>query len=358
MTNIDRTTDSRADFLTDRSPVVSVIIPVFNSRSTLPSAIESAVRQSLRDIEILVIDDGSTDESFSIARKMATTDQRIRAISLGRNCGKPKAMNHAVGLVRGDWVAVLDADDTFQPRRLEKLVSLGNQHNTEMVSDDQNHVDGATGQLVASAFSGGRLRNPIDRSAFVQLASHPYKEFDLGILKTVTRSAFIRKHGLQYNELAGLGEDFYYLMEFFIRGGTLWISHDALYNWTLPFSPSTRRWTTTGHGAWRYDFRRTFPAHNQYVASMTASGQADMLGMLRRRGRRMLQMMHYTDAQKAAAEKRRLAALCIIVLHPSTYHVLLRRIIRRYRRQARRPVSLSSASGLVAGASDAKPDHY
>jgi len=207
-------------------------------------------------------------------------------------------------------------------------------------------VDGAAGRFVASAFSGGRLRNPIDRSAFVQLASYPYKEFDLGILKTVTRTTFIRKHGLRYNELAGLGEDFYYLMEFFVRGGTLWVSHDALYNWTLPFSPSTRRWTTTGHGAWRYDYRRTFPAHNQYVASMTVPEQADMLGMLRRRGRRMLQMMHYTDAQKAAAEKRPLAALRILALHPSTYPVLLRRVIRRYLRQARRPVSLNPAAGF------------
>jgi glycosyltransferase involved in cell wall biosynthesis len=331
--DVVRSMDPEADFPGDRPPAVSVLIPVFNSQSTLRAAIESAMRQSLRHIEILVVDDGSADGSFAIAREISVTDRRVRAISLGRNHGKPKAMNHALDLVRGDWVAVLDADDTFEPRRLEYLVALGDAHKTDMVADNQNHVDGATGRFVATAFSGSRLRNPIDRPAFVHLASHPHDEFDLGILKTVTRTAFIRKHRLRYNELAGLGEDFYYLMEFFVRGGTLWVSHDALYNWTLPFSPSTRRWTATGHGAWRYDFRRTFPAHNQYVASMTASGQADMLGMLRRRGRRMLQMMHYTDAQKATAEKRHLAALRILVLHPSTYPVLVRRIIRRYLRR-------------------------
>jgi len=325
-------------------PVVSVIIPVFNSEPTLKAAIESAQNQSLRALEILVVDDGSTDGSLNIALNMAQSDRRVRVIPLGRNGGKPRAMNHAMDLVRGRWVAVLDADDTYQPHRLERLAALGDQNGVEMVSDDQNHIDGATGALVTSAFQGYRFTNPVDKTAFLRLANNPHKEFDFGILKTVTRVDFIRKQGLRYHELAALGEDFYYLMEFFVRGGTLWVTDDALYNWTLPFSPSTRRWTTTGHGAWRYDYRRTFPAHNQYVALMQTAGETDMLGMLRRRERRMRQMMHYTDAQQAAEENRLFTALRILALHPSTYPVLLRRIVRRYRRQKRlsavsRPVS-------------------
>ena len=200
---------------------------------------------------------------------------------------------------------------------------------------------------MTTAFQGHRFTNPIGKTEFLQLANNPYKEFDFGILKTVMRTDFIRHHGLRYNELAGLGEDFYYLMEFFVRGGTLWITHEPLYNWTLPFSPSARQWTTTGQGAWRYDYRRTFPAHNQYVALMRSAGETDMLDMLRRRERRMRQMMHYMDAQKAAEEKRPLAALRILALHPATYPVLLRRIVRRYQRQKRLSSEAQTSSQAV-----------
>lgn len=313
-------------------PAVSILVPVYNSQHTLKAALDSVRSQSLRELEILVLDDGSTDGSLRVAEAAAQDDDRIRVVATGQNGGKPRAVNHALQQVRGRWVAILDADDTFHPHRLARLIALGEQHGVDMVSDDQNHIDGVTGQIVASAFLGYRFTNPLDKAAFLRLANNPHKEFDLGILKTITRTDFIRRYGLRYNELAGLGEDFYYLMEFFALGGSLWITDEALYNWTLPFSPSTRRWTTTGHGAWRYDYRRTFPAHRQYVELMQRSGHTEMLGMLRRRERRMLQMMHYTDALKAASEKRIISALGILALHPSTYPVLLRRIVRRYRR--------------------------
>ena len=314
-------------------PAVSVVIPVFNSEPTLRAAIDSARNQSLRDLEIIVVDDGSTDGSLNLALTIAAGDERIRTVSFARNGGKPRAMNHAMELARGRWLAVLDADDSFHPQRLERLVALGEQAGVDMVADDQNHLDSVTGAVVTSGFQGYRFTNPIDRSGFLRLANRPHKEFDFGILKTVTRTDFIKRHGLRYNELAGLGEDFYFLMEFFVRGGTLWVTDEALYNWTLPFSPSTRRWTTTGLGAWRYDYRRTFPAHNQYLTLMQNGGETDMLRMLRRRGRRMRQMMSYTDAQRAASEQRPFTALRILALHPSTVPVLLRRIVRRYRRQ-------------------------
>jgi glycosyltransferase involved in cell wall biosynthesis len=321
--------------LLSTTPIVSVVIPVFNSEPTLTAAIHSACSQSLRDLEVIVVDDGSTDGGMDTARTRAARDSRIRTVHFERNGGKPRAMNHAMDLARGRWLAVLDADDSFHPERLKRLVALGEQAGVDMVSDDQNHVDAVTRAVVSSGFQGYRFTNPIDKAGFLRLANRPYKEFDFGILKTVTRTDFIKRHGLRYNELARLGEDFYFLMEFFVRGGTLWVSDESLYNWTLPFCPSTRRWTTTGLGAWRYDYRRTFPAHNQYVALMRSLGETDVLRMLRRRERRMLQMMRYTDAQKAASERRLFTACGILALHPSTFPLLLRRLVRRYRRQWR-----------------------
>jgi succinoglycan biosynthesis protein ExoO len=316
----------------NKTPVVTVVIPVFNSETTLNAAIASVVGQTLHDLELLIVNDGSTDTSLQIAENAAASDMRVRVISMEKNGGKPRALNRCIDLVRGRWIALLDADDTYQPDRLETLIAMGERHGADMVADDQNHIDSVTGKHVTSAFLGYRFANPVDRAAFLRLASYPHKEFDGGILKTITRVDFIRQHGLRYNEQAGLGEDFYYLMEFFMRGGKLWVSDQPLYNWTMPFSTSTRRWTTTAQGAWRYDYRRTFPTHNHYVSSLDKASDSDVLAMLARRGRRMHQMMHYTDAQRAAAEGRKAVALGILARHPSTLPVLMRRIVRRYRR--------------------------
>lgn len=323
-------------------PKVSVVMACYNSAPTLRAAIDSARAQTLREIEIVVLDNCSTDDGRAIAQSIAEADPRVQVVPMAQNEGKPRAINLALPHLRGDWVAILDADDSYHPERLQRLVALGEQHGVAMVADDQHHIDGATGRIVTTAFQGHRFANPVDKAAFLRLATRPYREFDLGILKTVTRADFMRAHALRYREDATLGEDFYFLLEFFCAGGTLWIEHAPLYRWTLPFSPSTRAWTTTGNGAWRYDFRRTLPAHQHFVALMRARGDAAALAMLEQRGRRMRRMIHYTDAQRAAAEGRPTEAARILASHPSTYPILARRVLRRLGRGMRTRLAGSS----------------
>jgi glycosyltransferase involved in cell wall biosynthesis len=104
-------------------PRVSVAIPVYNSASTLERCIRSAMRQTLADIEILVADDGSTDDSATVADRLAQEDSRIRVLRIVPNGGKPAAMNRLIAEARGEWVAVLDADDAYHDARLEHLVA-------------------------------------------------------------------------------------------------------------------------------------------------------------------------------------------------------------------------------------------
>ena len=95
--------------------VVTVVIPVFNSATTLARAVASALEQTLAAFELLIVDDGSTDDSLAVANALARQDARIRVIAMPQNGGKARAMNHAAKLAAGDWVAVLDADDRYLP---------------------------------------------------------------------------------------------------------------------------------------------------------------------------------------------------------------------------------------------------
>ncbi len=89
----------------------SVVIPVFNVERYLGGAIESALAQTLPPLEVLVVDDGSTDSSRAVAAAFAG---RVRVFS-GPNAGPSAARNRGVREARGDWVAFLDADDLFEP---------------------------------------------------------------------------------------------------------------------------------------------------------------------------------------------------------------------------------------------------
>lgn len=101
-------------------PLVSVIIPAFNAERTLGETLESALAQTLQDIEVIVIDDGSTDGTREIARSFAARDPRVRIV-VQENGGVADARNAGINAARAPLVSPLDADDVWHPSFLEKV---------------------------------------------------------------------------------------------------------------------------------------------------------------------------------------------------------------------------------------------
>lgn len=97
---------------------VSVIIPVYNVEKYLESCLESIKSQTFTDYELILINDGSTDESFAIMRRYAERDARIRIISQS-NRGVSAARNLGLSVAEGDYVLFVDSDDTILPDALE-----------------------------------------------------------------------------------------------------------------------------------------------------------------------------------------------------------------------------------------------
>jgi len=104
------------------APKVSVIIPVYNRAKYVGEAINSILAQSFTNFELLLIDDGSTDESVEIMKFY--TDPRIRLVCNERNLGIPKTRNIGLHLARGDYIAILDSDDIAVSDRLAKQVAF------------------------------------------------------------------------------------------------------------------------------------------------------------------------------------------------------------------------------------------
>jgi glycosyltransferase involved in cell wall biosynthesis len=103
------------------APSVSVVIPVFNRASVLRRAIDSALSQTLTALEVIVVDDGSTDGSASVAEEVG--DRRVRVLRRASRRGVSAARNVGIEAARADIVAFLDSDDEWLPRKLERQVA-------------------------------------------------------------------------------------------------------------------------------------------------------------------------------------------------------------------------------------------
>ena len=102
--------------MADNLPLVSVVICVYNAGEHLRPSVESVLAQTYRNVELLIVDDGSTDGCMDSIADLH--DARIRIITQG-NRGKPAAMNVALGAIRGEFYALNDADDLSAPHRIE-----------------------------------------------------------------------------------------------------------------------------------------------------------------------------------------------------------------------------------------------
>lgn len=104
--------------MTLAEPAVSVIMPCRNAAATLGAALDSLAAQSRTDWEVLVIDDGSQDDSAALAARRAALDPRIRPLATPGRLGVAGARNLGIAAARGRWIAFLDADDRWRPEKL------------------------------------------------------------------------------------------------------------------------------------------------------------------------------------------------------------------------------------------------
>lgn len=111
-----------ADKKYNANPLVSIVMPAYNSEQYIERAITSVINQSVNDWELLVIDDGSKDHTCQIVKQMAMEDSRIRLYCNESNMGVAKTRNRALDMSRGAYVAFLDSDDMWYPQKLENQI--------------------------------------------------------------------------------------------------------------------------------------------------------------------------------------------------------------------------------------------
>src|SRR5260221_10837291 len=293
----------------------TIIIPTYQAEATLARAIESALDQTMRDIEIIVADDASTDATWEMVTTWLAKEPRLRGLRSERNRGKSAMMNCATCFARGRWLAVLDADDCYHPDRLSSLVALGERRNVAMVADNQFLYDSGAKAVVGSAWPPGAADWTLTFDDCL-LGADAYDAFNLGMLKPIVRTEFVRSTRLSYDERARFSEDFLYLFELFLKGGDAAIADTPYYFYTQPFGTASRQWS---HGARRrYEFQAACDLLQSHLRDFARRLHPYPNPFLDRRCRRLGALENFFRAKESFVRGGRRGFIARLCKHPRT----------------------------------------
>ncbi len=276
---------------------VSIVMPAYNAAPYIAEAISSALAQTLSDIELLVIDDASTDETPMIAAEFAAADPRVRVLRQKRNSGPSACRNRGMATAQGRWLAILDADDTLAPDRLARLVELGERHNLDMVADNlllvpEDRPDQAQVMIPPALLDVPR---PLGLREFIarNVADRRYPSCNFGFLKPVFLTAFLRDAGIGYDERVRFAEDFTLYVACLSHGADWWLTPEPGYRYRVRCNSLTQVQTV-------HDLARLREVQESLLR---AAGDDRKLARLVRRHKTVVDRCYYyrafTDAVKA-----------------------------------------------------------
>lgn len=225
--------------MSQRGPLVSVVMPVFNPGPLLVRSIESLLRQTLRDFELIAVDDGSTDGSRESLQAFAARDSRVRVILHPENRRTPAARNTGIAAARGEFIAFQNHDDHAEPVRLERQVGFLRQHpghGAVACAVDFSDPDGRPIGRPAVPFS-----DPLDLRWTV-LMDNPFHPSGL-----MVRASLLRDHaGLRFDPQLAHRSD-YGFHALLLGIATVGVIPDVLVHYVLHPGSISRRHTEAMH---------------------------------------------------------------------------------------------------------------
>lgn len=182
--------------------MVSIIVPVYNSERYLSECIDSVLAQSYKNWELILVDDGSTDQSASICESYSNKDSRIKMLHKS-NGGVSSARNLALSCMNGEWICFLDSDDMLYDDALENLINISQYDHLDLLQfafsrkfDDRHSLSLETKVMDANEYVDKALYNVCAAGSFI-------------------KSDIIVKNKIKFNEHVHLGEDQLFIFDVF-----------------------------------------------------------------------------------------------------------------------------------------------
>jgi len=292
----------------------SIIIPAFNAEATIAQALASVRAQSETGLEIIVIDDASSDHTPAIVAAEAAMDHRIRLLRMPVNAGPAAARNRGLLEATGDWIALLDADDSYHPDRIGTLLSLADRVGADMVADNILICDSNGRRPGVLMIPPALLPNPVELTTAEFIAhnvgSPKTPRVSYGFLKPLLRTEFLRNKQLRYDERNRFAEDFMFYVRCLTNGARWWLVPEAMYCYTVSTGSLTEQQSSN-------DLMRIRQMEHELLADPQVAANAPLVDALLRHKAVIDRCYYYrafTDAVKGR-DLRRAAGLLVDSRH-------------------------------------------
>jgi succinoglycan biosynthesis protein ExoO len=258
-------------------PKVSVVISAYNKQDYIAEAVGSVLAQTEPAVEVVVVDDCSTDGTRDVVRGLAAQDPRVRLVALDRNVGQPAALNVGMSAARGDWVAILDGDDWVAPWFYGHLLELAERKGAAVVASDMQWVEDGLARPWRRLLLPGEGEPLRIRTADFIRRSMPYQMRPLSFLQPMFRRELVER-GLRYDEGDRFDLDFGILVRATLLGGPLVVSRRVGYFYRqLPGSMMSTRGVAT--------LRGMKASNDALLDDCIAHGDRESAMLIRRRSR-------------------------------------------------------------------------
>lgn len=305
----------------------SVIVPVRDGRGWVVRAVRSALEQTERSLEVIVVDDGSADGSAELVRALAAEDPRVRLLRHDRPRGPGGARNTGLDAARGEWIAFLDADDRFHRTRLQRLLAVAAQHGADLLADTPRLV-GEDGEPRGPMWTHFERPQVVGAEDWVRcnVWSGPLA-YGYAYGKPVFRRALVESPPLRMRPELRLLEDFHFFLAMLRRGHRLLLVPEGHYDYTLRAQSLSRA------GSTEPDLHGALQANREVLQDLPD-------GELRRQMERLQDTVQLRVVrQDVLRSLRRLnlpRAARLLVSHPGATRLVARAVLQRARRASER----------------------
>jgi|GEM_PF-1930807 len=213
--------------------LVSIIMPMYNAEKYVSHALDSLIVQTYKNIEILAIDDGSTDGSMKILKNYASRHARVKIVALAKNSGVGTARNAGLDAAKGEYIMFLDSDDWHNPDMVEKMVSAMERRGADLVVCLANLYDDA-GALPEIFEKIGTLnkQESLEKDGTLDMGD-ARREISSVVWDKIFRKSAIDRHGLRFPDGWREHEDTLFVREYLLVSESLYVLKERLCNHVL-----------------------------------------------------------------------------------------------------------------------------
>mgnify|MGYP002403247837 CR=1 FL=1 len=322
-------------------PLISVVMANYRAGRKIVRALESVLHQTVSDLEVIVSDDASGDDTLDFVRGFIARDPRVRLVTADGNGGPARARNRALDIARGQWIAVVDSDDIIHPERFERLLAAASHFRADIVADDllHFHEDGSPARFLLPEDRRGAFA--VTPEEWILAGIRPGTA-PLGYLKPLISASVLGP--ARYDENLRIGEDYDLILRLLLAGARMHVVAEPWYLYRRHAGSISHRLSAGDVAAMIDNQRRLVERQGPFPPAVTAA-LAERMARLTR--------SHAYERLVAAIKRRDVAgAVALLARNPRLLANLRQSLADRRRRTAAPPTRQAAAvTELHLGAS-------